>query len=42
MKRDWINMGRRPTGICGAAILIAAKLHNQTRSLNQIASTVKT
>ena len=27
MKRDWITTGRRPSGLCGACILIAAKLH---------------
>lgn len=27
MKRDWITRGRRPTGICAAALLIAAKMH---------------
>ena len=25
MKRDWIDRGRRPTGLCGAAILMAAR-----------------
>jgi len=24
MKRDWIHTGRRPSGLCGAALLIAA------------------
>ena len=27
MKRDWLQVGRRPSGICGAALLIAARLH---------------
>ena len=27
MKRDWIQTGRRPSGICGAAIYIAAHIH---------------
>jgi transcription factor IIIB subunit 2 len=27
MKRDWIATGRRPSGLCGACILISAKLH---------------
>ena len=27
MKRDWIQTGRRPAGICGAALLIAAQVH---------------
>lgn len=28
MKRDWLEVGRRPSGICGAALLIAAKTHD--------------
>lgn len=27
MKRNWLHMGRRPSGLCGASILIAAKCH---------------
>ena len=27
MKRDWIQTGRRPSGVCGAAIYIAAHIH---------------
>ncbi len=27
MKRDWMQTGRRPAGICGAAIFIAAHVH---------------
>jgi len=30
MKRDWIQTGRRPAGICGAALLIAAQVHGET------------
>mmetsp|Transcript_18276 Transcript_18276/g.32847 ORF Transcript_18276/g.32847 Transcript_18276/m.32847 type:complete len:428 (-) Transcript_18276:87-1370(-) len=41
MKRDWISIGRRPTGLCGAAILIAAKFHGLKRSTQQIMQTVK-
>ncbi|CDI84035.1 transcription factor IIIb subunit, putative [Eimeria acervulina] len=28
MKRDWIATGRRPMGLCGAALLIAARYHD--------------
>lgn len=31
MKRDWIDVGRRPTGLCGAALLLAARFHNFNR-----------
>lgn len=27
MTRDWISTGRRPTGLCGAALLISARIH---------------
>mmetsp|Transcript_24503 Transcript_24503/g.32001 ORF Transcript_24503/g.32001 Transcript_24503/m.32001 type:complete len:680 (+) Transcript_24503:72-2111(+) len=27
MKRDWLTVGRRPSGICAAALLIAARMH---------------
>uniref|UniRef100_A0AAZ1Y202 Transcription factor TFIIB cyclin-like domain-containing protein n=1 Tax=Oreochromis aureus TaxID=47969 RepID=A0AAZ1Y202_OREAU len=27
MKRDWMHTGRRPSGLCGAALLIAARMH---------------
>lgn len=29
MKRDWIQTGRRPSGVCGAALYIATHLHGQ-------------
>eukprot|EP00546_Thalassionema_frauenfeldii_P021847 CAMPEP_0178906146 /NCGR_PEP_ID=MMETSP0786-20121207/6665_1 /TAXON_ID=186022 /ORGANISM="Thalassionema frauenfeldii, Strain CCMP 1798" /LENGTH=595 /DNA_ID=CAMNT_0020577825 /DNA_START=128 /DNA_END=1911 /DNA_ORIENTATION=+ len=31
MKRDWIVLGRRPAGICAAALLIAARAHGFSR-----------
>lgn len=31
MNRDWIVSGRRPAGICAAALLIAARAHGFTR-----------
>ena len=27
MKKDWIHFGRRPSGLCGAALLITSRLH---------------
>jgi transcription factor IIIB subunit 2 len=32
MNRSWITTGRRPNGLCGAAILIAAKIHGFRRT----------
>lgn len=40
MKRDWINEGRRPAGLCGASILVAARFHGFNRTINQIISVV--
>jgi transcription factor IIIB subunit 2 len=33
MKRDWICTGRRPNGLCGAAILMAARCHGFKRTI---------
>lgn len=27
MKRNWISTGRKPTGLCGAAILLSTRIH---------------
>lgn len=40
MKRDWMCHGRRPTGLVGAAILMAARLHGFKRTTNEIVKTV--
>jgi transcription factor IIIB 90 kDa subunit len=40
MKRDWMCHGRRPTGLVGAAIIIAARFHGFKRTNAQIVSTV--
>lgn len=41
MKRDWIHTGRRPSGICGACLLIAARMHGFKRTQNDIIRIVK-
>jgi transcription factor IIIB subunit 2 len=41
MKRDWIHHGRRPAGLCGAALLVASRLHNFNRSVREVAKVVK-
>ncbi|KAJ2125863.1 transcription factor TFIIIB subunit brf1 [Coemansia sp. RSA 720] len=41
MDRDWIRTGRRPAGICGACLLIAARLHNFRRTQREIIQVVK-
>jgi len=40
MKRNWLHLGRRPNGLCGAAILIAASCHQKKRSLEEIVDVV--
>ena len=32
MKRDWLQTGRRPAGVCGAALFVAAAVHGEHRS----------
>jgi len=41
MKRDWITEGRRPAGICGACLLIAARLHGFRRTQKEVISAVR-
>lgn len=41
MDRDWIIQGRRPSGICGAALLLAARMNNFRRSVREIVYIVK-
>lgn len=40
MKRDWMCQGRRPSSLCGAAILIATKIHDVKCSTAEICKTV--
>ncbi|KAG0287027.1 transcription factor TFIIIB subunit brf1, partial [Dissophora globulifera] len=41
MDRDWIRTGRRPAGICGACLLIAARMHHYRRSQKEIIQVVR-
>lgn len=41
MQRDWMSEGRRPSGICGAALLIASRMHNFYRSQADVARVVR-
>ena len=40
MNRDWITTGRRPSGLCGACILISAKLHKLNIDLKLLSEVV--
>lgn len=41
MKRDWMAQGRRPSGLCGAALLVAARMHNFNRTVKDVIKVVK-
>uniref|UniRef100_A0A672YCA9 Transcription factor TFIIB cyclin-like domain-containing protein n=1 Tax=Sphaeramia orbicularis TaxID=375764 RepID=A0A672YCA9_9TELE len=41
MKRDWMHTGRRPSGLCGAALLVAARMYDFNRTLKDIVDIVK-
>lgn len=41
MKKDSIHSGRRPSGLCGAALLLAARMHEFSRTPNDIVRIVK-
>ncbi|XP_014673490.1 PREDICTED: transcription factor IIIB 90 kDa subunit-like [Priapulus caudatus] len=41
MKRDWMHVGRRPSGLCGAALLVAARLHDFNRTQKDVLRVVK-
>jgi transcription factor IIIB subunit 2 len=39
--RDWMTKGRRPAGICGAALFLAARMNNFRRSVEETVQVVK-
>uniref|UniRef100_A0AAR2LQ89 B-related factor 1 n=1 Tax=Pygocentrus nattereri TaxID=42514 RepID=A0AAR2LQ89_PYGNA len=41
MKRDWMHTGRRPSGLCGAALLVAARMHEFRRTIKDVIGVVK-
>ncbi|XP_073997200.1 brf RNA polymerase III subunit isoform X1 [Rhodnius prolixus] len=41
MKRDFMHTGRRPSGICGAALLMAARLHDFNRTVGDVVKVVQ-
>ncbi|KAL8297328.1 hypothetical protein RB597_006428 [Gaeumannomyces tritici] len=36
MDRDWMVMGRRPSGICGACLIMAARMNNFRRTVREV------
>ncbi|RPA86296.1 BRF1-domain-containing protein [Ascobolus immersus RN42] len=41
MKRDWISQGRRPSGICGACLILAARMNGHVRTVRDVMYVVK-
>ncbi|GAA99353.1 uncharacterized protein L969DRAFT_394393 [Mixia osmundae IAM 14324] len=41
MDRDWMLTGRRPAGVCGAALVIAARMNDYRRTLLEVTQVVK-
>lgn len=40
MKRDWIVTGRRPAGVCAAALIVSARMHGFRRTERQVVRVV--
>ncbi|TLD28523.1 hypothetical protein PspLS_04229 [Pyricularia sp. CBS 133598] len=36
MDRDWMVLGRRPSGICGACLIMAARMNNFRRTVREV------
>lgn len=41
MNRDWLQTGRRPAGLCGAALIIASRMRGFLRTPEQVARIVR-
>lgn len=41
MKRDWMVEGRQPAGVCGACIILAARMNNFRRTVREVVYVVK-
>lgn len=41
MNRDWIISGRQPAGLCGACLILAARMNNFRRSVREVVYVVK-
>lgn len=41
MKRDWMIQGRQPAGVCGACIILAARMNNFRRTVREVVYVVK-
>jgi transcription factor IIIB subunit 2 len=41
MSRDWMVQGRQPAGVCGACIVLAARMNNFRRTVREVVYVVK-
>lgn len=41
MKRDWIHYGRRPSGVCAAAVLVSCRINNVSCTIKDIITIAK-
>ncbi|KAH8652737.1 hypothetical protein BGZ60DRAFT_533599 [Tricladium varicosporioides] len=41
MGKDWITVGRRPSGVCGACLILAARMNNYRRTVTEVVYIVK-
>ncbi|KAF2025250.1 BRF1-domain-containing protein [Setomelanomma holmii] len=41
MSRDWMVQGRQPAGLCGACIILAARMNNYRRTVREVVYVVK-
>lgn len=41
MKRDWIQTGRRPAGVCAAGLIISARMHGFRRTEGEVVRVVR-
>lgn len=41
MSQDWMVMGRRPSGVCGACLILAARMNNFRRTVTEVVYIVK-
>lgn len=40
MMLDWMSYGRRPSSLCGAALLISARFHGEVLTTAEVCKTV--
>jgi transcription factor IIIB subunit 2 len=41
MSLDWMTLGRRPSGVCGACLILAARMNNFRRTITEVVYIVK-